>query len=98
VPDEVIPVDDYPPESARLRRTILAAQTAAAIVITDLTGGSSMFWEEDEDGAGDPYWTGLLVQDAPDDGQTALDAILARLPPDRRPGPPSVGEVRLHPR
>ncbi|MGX6607454.1 recombinase family protein [Micromonosporaceae bacterium Da 78-11] len=90
-PGEVIPVDDYPPGSARLRRTVLAAQTAAAAAVTDLTGRAVDVWEEDEDGVGDPYWTALLVQDGPaGEGQAALDATLARLPPDRRPGPPSL--------
>jgi DNA invertase Pin-like site-specific DNA recombinase len=88
--DEVIPVDDYPPGSARLRRTILAAQTTAATVITDLTCRAVDVWEEDEDGVGDPYWTALLVQDPSGDGQAALDATLARLRPDRRPGPPTL--------
>jgi len=68
-PGEVIPVDGYPPGSARLRRTILAAQAAAAAAVADLTGRAVDVWEEDEDGAGEPYWTALLVQDAAGDGQ-----------------------------
>ena len=51
----------YPAGSARLRRTILAAQAAAAAVITDLTGRAVDVWEEDEDGVGEPYWTALLT-------------------------------------
>ncbi|MEV4123167.1 hypothetical protein [Micromonospora sp. NPDC049645] len=46
--------------------------------------------EEDEDGVGDPYWTALLAQDAPGDGQATLDEALARLPRNRRPGPSSM--------
>ncbi len=90
--DEVIPVDDYPPGSAQLRRTILAAQSAAAAVITDLTGRAVNVWEEDEDGVGDSYWTALLAQDPAGDDHAALDATLARLPPDRRPGPPPLAK------
>ncbi|WP_285558844.1 hypothetical protein [Actinoplanes regularis] len=63
---------------------------AAAAAITDLAGRAVDVWEEDEDGIGEPYWTALLVQDTAGEDQAALDATLARLPADRRPGPPSL--------
>ena len=91
-PDDPVPVDDYPTGSARLRRTILAAQTAAAVAVTDLTGRDVKEWEENEDGVGDPYWTALLSQATATADQPAFDAVLARLPPDRRPESPAAGQ------
>jgi DNA invertase Pin-like site-specific DNA recombinase len=62
-PGHPIPVENYPTGNVRLRRNIVAAQIAAAAAIEDLTGQHVQDWEEDEDGAGEPYWEALL--DAP---------------------------------
>jgi len=59
-PGHPIPVENYPTGSGRLRRNILAAQAAAAAAIEDFTGHRVQDWEEDEDGAGEPYWEALL--------------------------------------
>jgi AcrR family transcriptional regulator len=59
-PANPIPVENYPTGSGRLRRNILAAQAAAAAAIEDLTDHRVQDWEEDEDGAGEPYWEALL--------------------------------------
>jgi AcrR family transcriptional regulator len=61
-----IPVENYPTGNVRLRRNIVAAQIAAAAAIEDLTGQRVQDWEEDEDGAGEPYWEALLEASVPE--------------------------------
>src|SRR5664279_5330499 len=57
-----IPVENYPTTSDRLRRNVITAQKAAGAAIEDLTGRRIQGWGDDEDGAGDPYWSAHLRQ------------------------------------
>ena len=61
-----IPVENYPTTSDRLRRNVITAQKAAGAAIEDLTGRRIQGWGDDEDGAGDPYWSAHLRQADPE--------------------------------
>lgn len=61
-----IPVESYPTTSDRLRRNVITAQKAAGAAIEDLTGRRIQGWGDDEDGAGDPYWSAHLHQADPE--------------------------------
>ena len=61
-----IPVENYPTTSDRLRRNVITAQKAAGAAIEDLTGRRIQGWGDDEDGAGDPYWSAHLHQADPE--------------------------------
>lgn len=52
--------------SDRLRRNVITAQKAAGAAIEDLTGRRIQGWGDDEDGAGDPYWSAHLHQADPE--------------------------------